>query len=148
VLAGSALAAACAASPAERAGLRPGLPAPAAETAETAALVDEETVLTPQSSLYGLFLAGEAALEKGSSREAARYLGLASERAPDAGFLKERAFTAALVSGDVVRAAAIAPAENEAGAPTFRLGQLTGARRRWTSSPRSRPRAPLGPRRS
>jgi tetratricopeptide (TPR) repeat protein len=84
-------------------------------------------VISPQASLYGLFLAGEAALEKGSSREAAFYLGQASQMAPEAGFLKERAFTAALIAGDVEKAAALAPAEGEGTVATQRLGQVTKA---------------------
>jgi tetratricopeptide (TPR) repeat protein len=120
-LAASALAA-CA-SPADRAGLRPTLQV--ARTAEPSTQARPE--VRPSASLYGLFLAGQAALENGSSRDAAFYLGEVSERAPDAGFLKERAFTAALVAGDVTRAAALAPGPGEGTPATQRLGQLTEA---------------------
>ena len=119
ILAGSALAGACASQPAERAGLRPALDAaPAAPAADP---------LVRSQSLYGLFLAGEAALEKGSSRDAAFYLGRVSELAPEAGFLKERAFTAALIAGDVEKAAALAPGEGEGSAATQRLGRVARA---------------------
>jgi tetratricopeptide (TPR) repeat protein len=119
VLATSVLAAACAMSPAERAGLRPALPVEAEPELQPAP--------GPQSSLYGLFLAGEAALENGSSRDAAYFLGQVSERAPEAAFLKERAFTAALIAGDVERAAIMAPGPDEGTPATRRLGQLTQA---------------------
>ena len=63
------------------------------------------------ASVYGLYLAGQAALDAGDTRSAADLFGRASERTPDAGYLKSRVFTAALLSGDVVRAAAIAPVD-------------------------------------
>jgi Flp pilus assembly protein TadD len=116
----SALVSACASGPADRAGLRPGLDASTETVAPT-------PVVSPQASLYGLFLAGEAALEKGSSRDAAFYLGRVSELAPEAGFLKERAFTAALIAGDVEKAAALAPGEGEGSIATQRLGQVARA---------------------
>ena len=79
------------------------------------------------SSLYGLFLAGQAALDKGSSQEAADYLAKASSLAPDADFLKERAFTASLLAGDIDRAAADAPGPGEGTQAMQRLGLLTRA---------------------
>ncbi len=103
--------AACATQPAKVAGLKPG-----AEPTRSAS--------NPDASLYGLFLAGQAALDKGSSREAADYLERASALAPDAGFLRERAFTAALVTGDIDRAAALAPGPDEGGPGAQRLGVL------------------------
>lgn len=124
-VAGAALMAACASSPAERAGLRG--PQPAQEPTPGPTSSAPLTPMRGQGSLYGLFLAGEAALEKGSSRDAAFYLGRASELAPDAGFLKERAFTAALIAGDIEKASALAPQPGEGTAPTQRLGYLAKA---------------------
>ncbi len=83
------------------------------------------------ASVYGLFLAGETALDQGASRDAAAYLSRASSSAPGTGFLKNRAFAAALIAGDIDKAAALAPAApassdaNEAG--VFALGLLTRA---------------------
>src|SRR5580658_3136801 len=61
------------------------------------------------ASLYGLFLAGRAAMDLGHGQEAADYLARASQAQPDETFLKESAFTAALVAGDVHKAAGLAP---------------------------------------
>jgi len=79
------------------------------------------------TSVYGLYLAGEAALDNGASQDAAMYLGQASARSPDAGFLKERAFAAALVAGDVDRAAALAPRPGEGDEAAYALGRVTQA---------------------
>lgn len=92
VLAGSAvLLVACASAPPP---LRPAM------TASDAA---------DDTSVYGLYLAGEAALDRGESGEAAFYLGRASARSPQVGFIRERAFAAALEAGEIDRAAALAP---------------------------------------
>jgi tetratricopeptide (TPR) repeat protein len=60
------------------------------------------------ASVYGLFLAGEAAIDRGSSRDAAFYFGRASALDPDVQSIRTRAFTSALVAGDVKGAARIA----------------------------------------
>ena len=57
------------------------------------------------SSVYGLYLAGEAALDDGSPAAAAGFFGEASRRAPETVELKQHAFAAALLAGDVERAA-------------------------------------------
>ena len=59
------------------------------------------------TSVYGLYLAGHAAFDAGDNRAAAELFGRASDRNPDAAYLKERTFSAALMSGDVGRAAAL-----------------------------------------
>jgi Flp pilus assembly protein TadD len=64
---------------------------------------------TGETSVYGLYLAGHAALDAGDSRAAAELFGRASQKNPDAVYLKDPVFTAALMSGDVTRAAEIAP---------------------------------------
>ncbi len=81
----------------------------------------------PDRSQYGLFLAGQAALNSGHSAEAADYFARASNDAPGSGLLKERAFTAALIAGDVSRAAQLAPGPDDGSAVSQRLGRLTQA---------------------
>ena len=80
------------------------------------------------SSGYGSFLAGQAALNDGRSQEAADYF----ERAFASGDLDEdavaeRAFVAALLAGDVSRAASLAPTGEDASEGGRRLGMLTMA---------------------
>ncbi|HEY2659628.1 MAG TPA: tetratricopeptide repeat protein [Caulobacteraceae bacterium] len=107
--------AACASGPSlQVAGLRPG------QTARV-------QVADDQSSLYGLFLAGQEALNTGKGDQAAEYFSRAAKQDATAGFLKERAFTAALVAGDVPRAASLAPGADEGSAGMQRLGRLTRA---------------------
>jgi tetratricopeptide (TPR) repeat protein len=79
------------------------------------------------ASQYGLFLAGRAAMDLGQGQAAAAYLDRASAAAPDQAFLKESAFTAALVSGDVHRAASLAPQGPDSTVAMQRLGRLTQA---------------------
>ena len=80
-----------------------------------------------QASLYGLFLAGQQALNGGKGSQAADYFSRAAARDPAAGFLKERAFTAALIAGDVPQAAKLAPGPDEGSVAVQRLGRLTQA---------------------
>jgi tetratricopeptide (TPR) repeat protein len=89
--------AACATSP-------PPQPAATLSEADTASA----TALPDGASVYGLYLAGEAALDDGASQDAAQYLSQASAKSPDAEFITERAFAAALVAGEVDRAAGLA----------------------------------------
>jgi tetratricopeptide (TPR) repeat protein len=83
------------------------------------------------ASVYGLYLAGEAALDDGASQDAAFYLSRASAKSPDAEFIKERAFAAALVAGEVDRAASLAaslrPPEPQEEDSIYTLGLLTRA---------------------
>jgi tetratricopeptide (TPR) repeat protein len=120
--AAAALAACATTGPAEKAGLRPSQAAPStAAPAPVAA-----AAVNPQTSLYGLFLAGEAALDRGSSGDAAFFLGRASEVDPDP-YLKERAFTAAVIAGEIGKAAAV-PIEAGAGSlAAERLARLVRA---------------------
>ena len=117
------LATACAtASPSQKAGLRPR------ETAqgEPALLMQAQPRPAPDASLYGLFLAGEAALDRGSSVDAAGFLGRASEIEPDP-YLKERAFTAAVVAGEIDRAAAVPLVAGQGSLAADRLDRLVRA---------------------
>jgi Flp pilus assembly protein TadD len=70
------------------------------------------------------FLAGRAAMDRGRSDTAYDYLSKAPGLMGDAE-LRGRAFSAALLSGDVARAAALAPAEPGDDTELFRLGRLT-----------------------
>src|SRR5579875_2405726 len=79
------------------------------------------------SSVCGLYLAGAAAMDDGSTRLAASYLDAASRRAPAAGELKSQAFAAALLSGEIERAAALAPPASGPDGSAHALGQLTRA---------------------
>ncbi len=89
-------------------------------------LGDLEFELPAPTSSYGLFLAGQAALNDGKSQEASDYFMRASVGgSQDGGFLKERAFTAAVLAGDVGKAASLAPGGDVNGnTATYRLGRL------------------------
>jgi Flp pilus assembly protein TadD len=84
--------------------------------------------LPPAGSSYGLFLAGQAALLDGRSEEASDYFMRASAGGSmDGGFLKDRAFTAALLAGEISKAASLAPVEEADRSATYRLGLLVKA---------------------
>jgi len=87
--------------------------------------VTDATPLDDRASSYGLFLAGQSAVNHGDSRTAATLFGgaLGGDEA-DPAFLGVRAFTAALVSGDVARASSLAPRGQSAEAPLRHLGAL------------------------
>ncbi len=77
-------------------------------------------------SSYGLFLAGQAAVNGGHGATAATFFGRAATLDPGAGahLLDSRAFSASLLAGDVKRASAIAPTD-PASEPAIRhLGGL------------------------
>jgi tetratricopeptide (TPR) repeat protein len=82
-----------------------------------------ETQLAGQSP-YGLFLAGGAAMNAGRNAEAARFLAQAQAEGGTDPALAERAFTAALLAGEIESAAALAPVEAGASEPARRLGRL------------------------
>ena len=77
------------------------------------------------ASVYGLYLAGQAALDAGDTQGATELFGRAAEKFPDAGYLKDRVFTAALMSGDIQRAASLAPMNADADAGEKVLAVLT-----------------------
>jgi tetratricopeptide (TPR) repeat protein len=85
--------------------------------------VTAETQLAGQSP-YGLFLASGAAMNAGRNAEAARFLAQARAEGGADPALTERAFTAALLAGDIEAAAALAPVEAGASEPARRLGRL------------------------
>ena len=106
-------------------GAAPG-PPPAAQAAVT---VQSE----PGGSNYGLFLAGEAALQAGHSAVAAQYFSRAAESVGDQppgalALIREKAFTSAIMAGDVDQATAMAPAADASdGSPSQRLAKLVRA---------------------
>ena len=76
-------------------------------------------------SAYGMFLAGNAALSEGRSSEAARFLDLARAESGGDPAVAERAFQAALMAGEIGKAATLAPDGPAASEPGKRLGRLT-----------------------
>ncbi len=66
------------------------------------------------SSPYGLFLAGQVAMNGGDSRRAAAYFAEAARAEPGERAIRERAFTSALMSGDIAAAVRAAPTERPA----------------------------------
>jgi tetratricopeptide (TPR) repeat protein len=82
---------------------------------------------TDGGSAYGAFLAGKAALYLGDTRSAAVLLGQAASAAPDAKVLRERAFGAALVAGDVTGAARLSPGDDASTPALAGLARLTRA---------------------
>ena len=78
-------------------------------------------------SAYGMFLAGNAALSQGRNGEAARFLELARGQGADDPAVAERAFTAALMAGEIDKAALLAPDGPTASDQAKRLGRLVKA---------------------
>ena len=81
--------------------------------------------VSPDASVYGLYLAGQAALDAGDIHSAADLFGRASAKTPDATYLKDRVFTSALMAGDVTRAAALSPPADSSEQGERILGVLT-----------------------
>ncbi|WP_309646530.1 tetratricopeptide repeat protein [Phenylobacterium sp.] len=75
-------------------------------------------------SAYGAFLAGQGALNDGNGAEAAAYFQRAEAEGGANDLLRDRAFTAAVLAGDIAKAAALAPNGADASDATKRLGQL------------------------
>ena len=78
----------------------------------------------PADSAYGMFLAGQGALNDGQSKDAARFFDAARGQPGADQMVSERAFTAALLAGDITAAAALAPAGDDASEANRRLGAL------------------------
>ncbi|MDB5459003.1 MAG: tetratricopeptide repeat protein [Caulobacteraceae bacterium] len=118
-LAGLALSG-CAADPAR---------APLAAIPSAGAAIQEDD---SPSSNYGLFLAGEAALHGGRPEDAARYFaraaqGAGDQAAADQDLIREKAFEAAVMAGDIDRASGLVPADPAGPAPAQRLARLVRA---------------------
>lgn len=78
----------------------------------------------PAESAYGMFLAGQGALNDGRSQEAARFFDAARGQPGADQVISEKAFTAALLAGDIPRAATLAPTGDDASEAAKRLGAL------------------------
>ena len=76
-------------------------------------------------SSYGQFLAGQAALRDGKSKEAATYFGAAAVLGDDPGVIGERSFSALLLAGEITRAAAAAPTGPDTPEAIQRMAVLT-----------------------
>jgi tetratricopeptide (TPR) repeat protein len=87
--------------------------------------VGQNYALFDTRTSYGQFLAGQAALREGKTKEAATYFGTAAVLGEDPGIIAERSFTAMLLSGEISRAAASAPTESGGTEAIRRLGVLT-----------------------
>lgn len=104
-------------------------------------------------SAYGLYLAGRLAVSRGEGALGADYLALTNRLTPEQPRVRDQAFTAALLSGDLTLAGAIAPKGegvspvlSEAGklvaaVQTFAAGDARSAHAALTASPVGRPHA-------
>ena len=90
------------------------LTACATETRSTPNTSEIPSSISGQSA-YGLFLAGQAAIDQGQGGDAADYFTKAESAADggDAAFVQTHVFTAALLAGDVKQAALIAPVTDD-----------------------------------
>jgi tetratricopeptide (TPR) repeat protein len=87
---------------------------------------DAATPGSKDDSSYGMFLAGQAAVNGGHGGAAAVYFGRAATLDPgiDAPLLDTRAFSASLLAGDVKRASAVAPTDASVEPAMRHLGAL------------------------
>ncbi len=81
---------------------------------------------TADATVLGLYLAANTAAAQGRDDIAADYFAKAADEVDPAGnsFLKEQAFSAAVLAGRIDQAAKLAPADGEASAGNIRLGRL------------------------
>jgi hypothetical protein len=81
-----------------------------------------------ETSSYGQYLAGQAAVNHADSASAEAYFAKAAGIDPqDRSLLTTRAFTSALLAGDITTAAALAPTDPEADSGLRHLGALVRA---------------------
>jgi Flp pilus assembly protein TadD len=81
-----------------------------------------------ETSSYGQYLAGQAAVNHADSASAETYFAKAAGMdAPDRPLLATRAFTSALLAGDITEAAALAPTDQDADSGLRHLGALVRA---------------------
>jgi tetratricopeptide (TPR) repeat protein len=86
--------------------------------------VQKDVEEPPATTAYGMFLAGQAALNEGRTEDAARFFD-AARGAPGAdAAVAERAFTAAVLAGDIPRAAELAPNDPDTSESVKRMGAL------------------------
>ena len=100
-------------------------PTPPAPSTPPAPIAAAERPPAPEdASAYGLFLAGRAAMNKGHSDEATGYYAAAARAETGETFLTDRAFSAALLAGDIRKSASLAPTGPDADPAVMRLGVL------------------------
>jgi len=80
--------------------------------------------LNPGSSAYGMFLAGQSAMNGGRNGEASRFFDQARAETGGDAMISERAFTSAVLAGDIQKAALLAPTGDDASEAAKRLGKL------------------------
>ncbi|MDO8296318.1 MAG: tetratricopeptide repeat protein [Caulobacter sp.] len=78
----------------------------------------------PPVSAYGLYLAGQAAMNDDDSAVASQYFARAEQGGLDGAYFREQAFVAALMSGDIARAARLSPNETDTRPVIQRLAAL------------------------
>jgi tetratricopeptide (TPR) repeat protein len=100
---------------------------PATEASQPVAPLADRTPDPGDTSVYGLYLAGEAAIDRGSSKDAALYFSRASAGDPASTAIRSRAFTSALVAGEIPSAARLANGLSEGSDPVQALARLTRA---------------------
>ena len=76
---------------------------------------------------YGMFLAGNAALSQLRNSEASRFLDLARTQGGDEAVVADQAFLAALLAGEIERAALLAPSASASSVSIKWLGRLVQA---------------------
>lgn len=78
-----------------------------------------------QTSPYGLYLAGKAAMNDDDATAASRYFARAEQSGLDGAYFREQAFVAALMAGDIARAARLSPNEPDTRPVIQRLAALS-----------------------
>ena len=99
-----------------------GAPAPTAglKPSQDVAFSDTQPV-----SSYGLYLAGQAAMNDDDAAAASDYFARAGQTGLDADYFREQAFVAALMAGDIPRAAQLTPTAEDTRPVILRLGALS-----------------------
>ena len=92
-----------------------------------AAAAPPDKAVTQATSPYGMFLAGEQAMNAGKAADAARFFEQAKAGAGGDAMIAEKAFLSALMAGEVEKAAAQAPIGPDASEAAKRLGKLVVA---------------------
>ncbi|HRD29434.1 MAG TPA: hypothetical protein PLO65_14135, partial [Caulobacter sp.] len=79
----------------------------------------------PTASPFGLYLAGQAAMNDADAGAASQYFARAEQVSVDGAYFREQAFIAALMSGDIPRAARLSPSDPETRPVIQRLAALS-----------------------
>jgi tetratricopeptide (TPR) repeat protein len=100
---------------------------PTTQASQSGAALADRTPDPGDTSVYGLYLAGEAAIDRGSSKDAALYFSRASAGDPASTTIRASAFTSALVAGEIPSAARLASGLSDGSEPVEALARLTRA---------------------